>query len=142
MAKLSQVDLIHLRLGAMARNRTGAKPKYQAIVDDVRAKIAGGMLAAGAQLPTKPAMMAQYDASLGVVNQALRVLRDTGLVVTYQGIGSFVDEQPGLVSLDESEWRASIERRVGELEAHVEDLRANAGLAEQPRPSYNAAESR
>lgn len=125
----------------VARNQVGAKPKYQVIVDDVRARIDDGRLADGSQLPTKPDMMTQYEVSLGVVNQALRVLRDQGLVETYQGIGSFVRKRPAEDGMDDARWRAEIERRVGELEAHVEDLRANAGL-EQSGTSRDIAEAR
>jgi DNA-binding GntR family transcriptional regulator len=125
----------------VARHRAGSKPKYQQIVDAIRAKISDGTYPVGAQIPIKPELMSQYAAAVGTVDHALKVLREAGLVVSYQGVGTFVRARPGDERLPDDEWRERIEKRVDELEAYVMDLRANAGL-DQPGTSGTISEAR
>lgn len=66
------------------------RPPYLQIADTVRAEIEAGTYAPGAQLPSLHALSAEYEASLGTVKSALKVLREAGLIVTRQGKGSYV----------------------------------------------------
>lgn len=67
-------------------------PKYRRIAGEWRDRIRSGEYAPGAQLPPKAAMMEDYKVSLGTVNDALKVLRDEGLIETRQGSGTFVSD--------------------------------------------------
>jgi GntR family transcriptional regulator len=69
-----------------------AQPKYQQIADQLRARISGGALAPGQRLPSEPDLAAQYDASRNTVRLAIALLTNQGLVVSRQGLGTFVHE--------------------------------------------------
>jgi GntR family transcriptional regulator len=69
-----------------------AQPKYQEIADQLRARIASGALAPGQRLPSEPDLAAQYDASRNTVRLAIALLTNQGLVVSRQGLGTFVHE--------------------------------------------------
>ncbi len=60
----------------------------------LRAAIRAGDLAPGAQLPSLPEICAEYGISPQTARSAVRVLRDEGLVVTRQGVGTFVRTAP------------------------------------------------
>ena len=66
--------------------------KYQQIADDLRTKIGGGALAPGQRLPSEPDLAATYDASRNTVRLAIALLTNQGLVVSRQGLGTFVHE--------------------------------------------------
>jgi Bacterial regulatory proteins, gntR family len=51
---------------------------------------ADGLSEKGQILPSVRTLMQTYDISDGTVKRALRQLRDEGLIITYQGRGSFV----------------------------------------------------
>jgi GntR family transcriptional regulator len=69
-----------------------AHPKYQAIADRLRAQINNGVLAPGQRLPSEPDLAAEYDASRNTVRLAIALLINQGLVVSRQGLGTFVVE--------------------------------------------------
>jgi GntR family transcriptional regulator len=69
-----------------------AHPKYQEIADRLRAQINSGALAPGQRLPSEPDLAAEYDASRNTVRLALALLINQGLVVSRQGLGTFVLE--------------------------------------------------
>lgn len=60
------------------------------IADDIGQSIDSGALAPGAQLPSLAALASEYGVSVGAVKHAVSLLRETGLIVTRQGKGSFV----------------------------------------------------
>jgi GntR family transcriptional regulator len=70
-----------------------AHPKYQDIADRLRSQINSGALAPGQRLPSEPDLAAGYDASRNTVRLALALLINQGLVVSRQGLGTFVVEQ-------------------------------------------------
>jgi GntR family transcriptional regulator len=71
-----------------------AQAKYQQIADRLRDQIARGTLAPDERLPSEPDLVRQYDASRNTVRLALALLINQGLVVTRQGLGTFVQAQP------------------------------------------------
>jgi GntR family transcriptional regulator len=71
---------------------TLAHPKYQQIADQLRAQISSGALAPGQRLPSEPDLAAQYQASRNTVRLAIALLTNQGLVVSRQGLGTFVHE--------------------------------------------------
>jgi len=69
-----------------------AAAKYQQIADRLRDQIDGGTLQPGERLPSEPDLVRQFDASRNTVRLALALLTNQGLVVTRQGLGTFVTE--------------------------------------------------
>jgi GntR family transcriptional regulator len=69
-----------------------AHPKYQEIADRLRGQISGGALEPGQRLPSEPDLAAEYDASRNTVRLAIALLINQGLVVSRQGLGTFVVE--------------------------------------------------
>jgi GntR family transcriptional regulator len=70
-----------------------AQAKYQEIADRLRAQIDSGALDAGERLPSEPELVRMFDASRNTVRLALALLTNQGLVVTRQGLGTFVAEE-------------------------------------------------
>jgi GntR family transcriptional regulator len=69
-----------------------APAKYQQIADRLRDQIDSGVLQPGERLPSEPDLVRQFDASRNTVRLALALLTNQGLVVTRQGLGTFVTE--------------------------------------------------
>jgi len=69
-----------------------AQPKYQEIAERLREQIAAGALEPGRRLPSEPELAAEYDASRNTVRLAIALLINQGLVVSRQGLGTFVVE--------------------------------------------------
>ncbi|MEV0105510.1 GntR family transcriptional regulator [Nocardia sp. NPDC050799] len=112
-----------------------ARPKYQVIADDLRTKIASGTYAAGTQLPTKAVLVELYSVAPGTLDRALDVLRDEGLTETFHGVGTFVR-----ASGQEDEEDEDLPARVARLEAQMQDVYANLGMA--PPTGQSAGNSR
>jgi GntR family transcriptional regulator len=70
-----------------------APAKYQEIADRLRDQIESGALPPGERLPSEPDLVRQFDASRNTVRLALALLTNQGLVVTRQGLGTFVTEE-------------------------------------------------
>src|SRR5215472_4978015 len=69
-----------------------AQPKYQEIADRLREQISTGTLEPGQRLPSEPDLAAENDASRNTVRLAIALLINQGLVVSRQGLGTFVVE--------------------------------------------------
>jgi len=80
-------------------------PPYQQVARDLRAAILTKRFEPGEKLPSGPELAKHYGVARMTVQQAIRLLRDEGLVVSRQGSGVFV--------------RARTEKPVG-LRPHVE----------------------
>jgi DNA-binding GntR family transcriptional regulator len=74
----------------MAIEQDDPRHAYLQIADDLRTAIAQGELAPGSQLPSTSELTDRYGVAAMTVRNALRVLRDEGLVVARQGSGVFV----------------------------------------------------
>ena len=69
------------------------RPPYLQIANALRAAILTRQLTPGEQLPSGNELAKRYGVARMTVQQALRVLRDEGLIVTRQGSGVFVRER-------------------------------------------------
>lgn len=68
-------------------------PAYRQIIDQVRAGLASGALAAGDQLPTVRQLAVDLAINPNTVMRAYRELELSGLLETHQGSGSFIAEK-------------------------------------------------
>ncbi|MFF4735054.1 GntR family transcriptional regulator [Streptomyces sp. NPDC001262] len=65
---------------------------YERIADDIRETIRAGQLAPGGRLPSETVLAEQYGRSVPTIREALRLLRDEGLIEKQHGRGNFVRE--------------------------------------------------
>lgn len=122
---------------------------YQQIADDLRSAIRAGELAPGERIKSSRELADVYGVAPMTVHQAMRVLRDEGLVESYQGRGVFVrspdsKREPGVPEQIEELRRqvdqlaaredsnvvaeiADLRRQVGVLQAQLMDLYAKTG---------------
>lgn len=68
------------------------KHQYQHIADSLRKEINGEVWKAGGRLPTREQLRDRFSVSGDTVNEALKLLREEGLIVTKRGSGTFVRE--------------------------------------------------
>jgi GntR family transcriptional regulator len=69
-------------------------PLYTQVADAMRERIVKAVWPIGLQIPTLPALAQEFDVALITVRQAVRVLKDEGLLVPEQGRGTFVRSKP------------------------------------------------
>ena len=74
------------------------QPLYQAIYDDIIAKIKNNDLAPGDRLPTEFELIEQYGVSRITVSRALQELVKNGYVTRYRSKGSFVADRKAVSS--------------------------------------------
>src|SRR6266542_1917843 len=65
-------------------------PLYRRVVDALRQDIVGGRHAVGDRLPTEDVLCRRFGVSRHTVREALRALREEGLVASRQGAGTTV----------------------------------------------------
>jgi GntR family transcriptional regulator len=70
------------------------RPPYVQIADELRRAIASGELKPGDRLAPGRAMARQYGVAHMTVSNALNLLREEGLLQSWQGRGVFVAEAP------------------------------------------------
>ncbi len=98
----------------MARNPddglVSAMPKaYEQIADDIRRSIRAGLLRPGERLPAETKLAEQYRRSVPTLRDALRLLREEGLIEKEHGRGNFVRRPRAGVVRDNSrhQWEKS-----------------------------------
>jgi DNA-binding transcriptional regulator YhcF (GntR family) len=69
------------------------RPPYQQVANALRAAILTGKLTPGEKLPSGNELATRYGVARMTVQQAIRILRDEGLIVSRQGSGVFVRER-------------------------------------------------
>jgi len=69
-----------------------AHARYQQIADRLRDQITSGVFGPGERLPSEPDLIEEYQASRNTVRLAIALLTNQGLVVTRQGLGTFVQQ--------------------------------------------------
>jgi DNA-binding GntR family transcriptional regulator len=65
-------------------------PLYQMLVTALKAEILTGIYPVGTQLPSEAALVSRFGVSRHTIREALRQLRDRGLVESRQGVGTIV----------------------------------------------------
>ena len=68
--------------------RTGDQPRYMQIVDELRRQIESEQFEIGSLLPSESELREKFSVSRHTVREALRTLRDEGLIESRQGAGS------------------------------------------------------
>ena len=71
-----------------------ASPLYAQVADALRERIVKGTWPIGAQIPTLPALAAEFGVGLITVRQAVQLLRNEKLLAPEQGRGTFVRDKP------------------------------------------------
>src|SRR4029450_13803891 len=74
------------------------------IAEAIRSQIESGELPPGAQLPSERDLASGYGTARNTAREAVRLLADTGLVITDQGKGSFVRPQMPLIRLGNDQY--------------------------------------
>jgi DNA-binding transcriptional regulator YhcF (GntR family) len=69
------------------------RPPYQQVANALRAAILTRTFTPGDKLPSGPELAKRYGVARMTIQQAIRVLRDEGLIVSRQGSGVFVRER-------------------------------------------------
>ena len=69
------------------------RPPYQQVANSLRAAILTKKFSAGDKLPSQSEMASHYGVARMTVQQALRILREEGLIVSRAGSGVFVRER-------------------------------------------------
>ncbi|WP_406443075.1 GntR family transcriptional regulator [Streptomyces sp. NBC_01613] len=109
-------------------------PAYKRLADDLRSQIASGKLEVGTALPSASQLVKAHGVSTTVVRDAIRILREEGLVYGQPGKAVFVRATPDesaseRLTLDElTDGFQRIQEQLGELEPGagrdaVEELR-------------------
>jgi len=80
-------------LDGMSLDPDDPRPPYQQVANALRAAILTRKLAPGEKLPSGNELASRYGVARMTVQQAIRLLRDEGLVVSRQGSGVFVRER-------------------------------------------------
>ena len=69
---------------------SAAEPKYRRVVQTLKQEIVSGVHPVDSQLPTESELTQRFGVSRHTIREALRELRDAGLVVKRQGFGTTV----------------------------------------------------
>jgi len=77
----------------MALDPDDPRPPYQQVANALRAAILTRKLAPGEKLPSGNELAQRYGVARMTIQQAIRLLRDEGLIVSRQGSGVFVRER-------------------------------------------------
>jgi DNA-binding FadR family transcriptional regulator len=123
------------------------QPPYLQIAADLRRRIHTGEISVGERLHSSRELMSDYGVASMTVHQAIKVLRDEGLVVSHPGRGVYVaddaltaavgsdDDEAGDVSTQIGQLRAQLEAAaqstdVADLQGEVQELRRQLGRLE------------
>lgn len=104
----------------MSLDPDDSRPPYQQLADTLRGSIQRGEFPPGSQLPSITELAERYQVAKGTVQAALRVLRESGLVVARHGKGVFVRTD---ANVEEPEANLStVVRQVQDLTKHLQRL--------------------
>ena len=79
--------------------REERQPPSRTIAETIRTQIESGELPPGTKLPSERDLAATYGTARNTAREAIRILSDSGLVITDQGRGSFVRPATPLIRL-------------------------------------------
>ncbi len=98
------------------------RPRYQIIADDLINKITSNRISVGSRLPSEKELCSHYGVSRYTVREALRVIKEMGLVSIRRGSGSIVlSSQP--------------------KNAHVQSINSLSELLNYPETSFSLIKS-
>jgi len=125
----------------MSTGPTDARPLQVVVADHLRMGIEAGRYAPGEKLPTLDELARANLCSLAVARAAMDLLRQQGLVVTRQGLGTFVRERTsarrhGIDRYSKATWRGG--KPILTAEAEAQGYAAGQmmrELAETPAPA-------
>ena len=105
------------------------RPPYLQIADDLRRAITDGRYRPGQRMESTRELAAVYGVAAMTVHQAMRVLRDSGLVISHQGRGVFVRAEGDIdqVGRIDGQEPGDILRAIGGLERRLDELRDGLG---------------
>ena len=117
------------------------QPLYLQVADDIRSQITAGELAVGDPIPSTAKLAKQHEVSIGVIQAAVKVLKDEGVLIGQSGKAVFVRATPeaaaveadALKSVDDQlaelreEIRQLAEQQPAEVLAKLEELRTDVG---------------
>ena len=67
--------------------------EYRRVAGEIAARIGSGTYPAGSQLPPEKALAEEFGVAYETVRRAMNVLRESGLILTVWGKGTFVREE-------------------------------------------------
>jgi GntR family transcriptional regulator len=102
-------------------NAADPRSPYVQVADAIRREITSGALVAGDRLPSVADLSERYGVAKMTVQKALEVLRGEGLVIAWQGRGTFVRE-PGQATADDLTDAAAITARLDAVMDVVQQL--------------------
>jgi GntR family transcriptional regulator len=74
--------------------RQSSSPMYAQVADAMRERIVKGQWAIGDKIPTLPELVEEFAVAVVTVRQAVQLLRNEGLLIPRQGLGTFVVKKP------------------------------------------------
>jgi GntR family transcriptional regulator len=102
---------------------------YAQVADDIRQKIASGVLKAGQRLDGNAKLAERYGVAAMTVRHALDILRDERLIVSQQGRGTFVATDPAITHAPEQGTEMADE--LGEIKAALDLINSRLDRLEQ-----------
>jgi len=117
------------------------RPVYRQVADDLRRAITSGKYPPGERLPSGRVLAREYGIAPMTVASALSLLRDEGLIASWQGRGVYVLEpaQHPAPAAASPQRLASLEADVASLRRHVSALDQQVadlyGKISAPRPA-------
>ncbi|MEU8586886.1 GntR family transcriptional regulator [Streptomyces sp. NPDC048664] len=117
------------------------RPPYVRTADELRKQIQDGRLAPGAKLPSARDLQAQYGIANSTAQNALRVLKEEGLIYSVQGRGVFVRQ---LSPRDQflKRYNEGLEEMAAQRRADEEVVRLSGKSDDEVAAELEAAEER
>ncbi|WP_250401684.1 GntR family transcriptional regulator [Streptomyces cellostaticus] len=117
------------------------RPPYVRTADELRKQIQDGRLAPGAKLPSARDLQAQYGIANSTAQNALRVLKEEGLIYSVQGRGVFVRQ---LSPRDQflKRYNEGLEEMAAQRRADEEAVRLSGKCDDEVAAELAAAEER
>lgn len=120
-----------------------ARPLQVRVADEIRSRIQRGDYPPGRKLPSFDELGGEFNASLAAVRKGIDLLKQQGLIVTVQGLGTFVRERPqarrhGIERYSRSRWSGQDAKPILTAEAAAQGVVAHQvirELAEVPAPA-------
>ncbi|WP_316741020.1 GntR family transcriptional regulator [Streptomyces sp. MK7] len=145
-AAASESDPAYVGLGDLQRGWQVApaddpRPPYVQTADALRKQIQDGQLAPGTKLPSARDLQAQFGIANSTAQNALRVLKEEGLIYSVQGRGVFV-RQLGPRDQFLKRYNESLEQATAQRRADEEAVRLSGKTDDEVAAELEAAEER